>query len=838
MLLGVLLALAGLMGIAQTFESDGLNYSVNDVSKWTVTLVGATDKEIAELDVPSKVIYKKPLVNGASENIECTVTAIGNTAFRSSPNLRHVAMANTIETIENRAFSACKVLEAVQFSENVTYIGQSAFEWCSKLEEVELPKALKIIDFRGFSYCEALRSVKMNEGLEIIGQYAFSEGKSLTEVTIPSTVKTIKSDAFYMSEALEKVTFLGHVESVEFSAFDYSFNIKYVNAPNLEIWCGIGFQESTANPLNRGHDLYIDGELVKNLIIPTTVTEIKPYSFVNCTSIESLKIGDRVKEIGVWAFSGCSSLISIDFGNALEHIDARAFQNCGLTEISFPASLSVIGNTAFTGCKNVERINWSNGITIVEAGAFGNVTSLKSINVNNLSAWCKVDFQGANANPLNYADVFMVDGTEVTDLVTPDDITEIRDYAFDGGANFTSVKITDNIQSIGNHGFWGCAKLRDLYIGTGLETLDMYTFGTSYDIKNLYVADGKNSLIIESTDSWASGWAVTKKITNLYVGRNLVINDGTLAPNVIFLTFGPEVTVTENVDYSKYTQLMLITALSDTPPVVSEFTTEQYEKVIVKVPENKVDVYRQADIWKNFVHISDSPEYAPENINIEFDQAIYDVYPSYGSYQVKPFEYVITPAEFSTLGVEFTSEDQSLLTFNSTWVPNPKAYGTTTVRATIVATGANATAQVNAYTLPKSIALTCGKSLTLRVGETYKFIAEVLPNPIGEEMITWISDSEALSIDENGVAHALAEATKVKVTAKTYNAKSYSTTVTIENAEVSGLGNINVNGDELSDVFTTDGMLILHQATQSDLEKLPSGLYIVRAGNVVKKIVR
>lgn len=838
-LLGALLTAIGLACGAQTFEYAGLNYTVTDASKWTVTLTGAVDKTtLEELDIPAKVFYKKALTSGATENIECTVTAIGHSAFTYSHNLKRVSMANTIETISNNAFSSCKLLEKVDFSENVNFIGQQAFCYCSVLEEITLPQALKTIDFRGFSYCNALRSVTLNEGLETIGQYAFSEGASLTEITIPASVKTIKSMAFYRADGLEKVTFLGPVESIETRAFDYSFNMKYVNAPDIETWCGIGFNETTANPLNIAHNLYIGGNLVKDLTIPATVSEIKPNAFVNCTSLETLKLENSVKKIGVWAFSDCISLTNVDFGTGLEHIDTRAFQNSGLTAISFPESLSIIGNAAFTGCKNVESIEWGNGIAIVGEAAFGNMTSLKSINVNSLSAWCKVDFQGANANPLNYTNAFMIDGTEVTDLVTPDDITEILPYTFDGGADFISVTITDNIRDIGNHGFWGCAKLRDLYIGTGLETLNMYTFGTSYEIKNLHIADSPNPITVNSTDDWASGWAIPKKISNLYIGRNMIINDGTLAPNVIFLTFGPEVTATENVDFTKYSQLMLITALSDTPPTVSEFTTDQYEKIVVKVPENQVDTYRQADVWKNFATITDSPEYTPENISIEFDSDVYDVYPASGLYQAQPFEYTITLAEFSTLGVEFTSEDNALLTFSSAWVPQPKGYGTTTVQATITATGATASAQVNTYTLPKSITLTCGKNLTLHVGDMYQFVAEVLPNPIGKEMITWTSDSEALSIDENGVAHALAEDAKVKVTAKTYNGKSYSTTVSIENAAVTGLENMNTTVNEACDVFSPDGILILHNASSDDLEKLPSGLYIVRTDNEVKKIVR
>lgn len=45
--------------------------------------------------------------------------------------------------------------------------------------------------------------------------------------------------------------------------------------------------------------------------MPDSVTEIGPYAFAECTSLQSIEIPDSVTKVGVHAFDGCTSLKSI-----------------------------------------------------------------------------------------------------------------------------------------------------------------------------------------------------------------------------------------------------------------------------------------------------------------------------------------------------------------------------------------------------------------------------------------------------------------------------------------------------------------------------------------------
>ena len=73
---------------AQTFESDGLKYTILDDKEWTVSLAGAVDANITNLDIPSTVPYY-PGGNVAGK-IDCTVVEIGTRAFYQCSSLTAV----------------------------------------------------------------------------------------------------------------------------------------------------------------------------------------------------------------------------------------------------------------------------------------------------------------------------------------------------------------------------------------------------------------------------------------------------------------------------------------------------------------------------------------------------------------------------------------------------------------------------------------------------------------------------------------------------------------------------------------------------------------------------
>ena len=103
---------------------------------------------------------------------------------------------------------------------------------------------------------------------------------------------------------------------------------------DLESWCKISYKplrhESFAecNPLYYAHHLYLNGEEIKQLVIPNSVTSIGEYKFINCWSLESVVIHDSVTSIGKKAFSNCRELTSITIPKTVTEISGEAFYEC------------------------------------------------------------------------------------------------------------------------------------------------------------------------------------------------------------------------------------------------------------------------------------------------------------------------------------------------------------------------------------------------------------------------------------------------------------------------------------------------------------------------------
>ena len=209
-----------------------------------------------------------------------------------------------------------------------------AFSGCSSLTSVTIPDSVTTIGERAFYGCRSLTSVTIPDSVTIIGTDAFRNCSSLTSVTIPDSVTTIGEDAFQSCSSLTSV---------------------YIS--DLSAWCKIDFGNYAANPLNYAKNLYLNDELVTDLVIPSDIKEIKPRVFYSCSSLTSITIPDSVTTIGDYAFSGCSSLTSVTIPDSVTTIGYEAFYGCrSLTSITIPDSVTLIGNYAFYYCTSLTSV--------------------------------------------------------------------------------------------------------------------------------------------------------------------------------------------------------------------------------------------------------------------------------------------------------------------------------------------------------------------------------------------------------------------------------------------------------------------------------------------------
>ena len=210
-----------------------------------------------------------------------------------------------VTSIGDDAFSGCATLKSITIPDSVTSIGRSAFSGCTSLTSITIPDSVTSIGDNALSYCTWLTSVTIGNGVTSIGNNAFYYCTSLTSVTIGKGVTSIGNLAF----------------------FD-CYSLKSVYITDIAAWYNISFGNHYSNPLYYAGNLYLNNELVTDLIIPDGATSIGDWAFYRCYSLTSVTIPDSVTSIGRSAFEYCYSLTSVTIGNGVTSIGDFAFFCC------------------------------------------------------------------------------------------------------------------------------------------------------------------------------------------------------------------------------------------------------------------------------------------------------------------------------------------------------------------------------------------------------------------------------------------------------------------------------------------------------------------------------
>ena len=362
-----------------------------------------------------------------------------------------LVIPDSVTSIGSYAFRGCSGLTSVTIPDSVTSIGSSAFYGCTGLTSITIPDSVTSIGHQAFRGCSGLTSVTIPDSVTSIGSSAFYGCTGLTSITIPDSVTSIGHQAFYGCYKLIEVY---NKSSLDITAGNSGNGYVAYYAENVYTEEGGSWFTDTADGFRffyDGTDGYLIGYYGEEtaLSLPdgftahdgTKVAEyaIYDYAFEYCTGLTSVTIGNSVTSIGGFAFSGCS----------------------GLTSITIPDSVTSIGSRAFYNCTGLTSVTIGNGVTSIGDYAFNNCGGLDAVYITDLSAWCGIWFHGnsATANPLCYAHNLYLNGELVTDLVIPDGVTSIGDYAFYNCAGLTSVTIPDSVTSIGEYAFRGCSGL-------------------------------------------------------------------------------------------------------------------------------------------------------------------------------------------------------------------------------------------------------------------------------------------------------------------------------------------------------------------------------------------
>lgn len=520
-----------------------------------------------------------------------SVVAIDDFAFKNCRELTEITIPASVTLSGKQAFYGCSSLKKLTLEdsdEEIIFVHddddiQTARYWeFAALEEVYIGRDFRHVNKDGepsipfaepFSFHSSLKSVVFGDKVTRINDGAFGWSKTLETVSFGSGLVTIEDNAFQGSELLSNsLHFPSSLKFIGQFAF-YGTSVPEVIIPNsVEEICDYALSISTLKKV-----VIEDGEWPIKLGAGN-MDGVAPGPFGTAMfssgggqPLEEAYIGRPVESQWPDLFHGNVSIKKVTFGNNATGLSNSYFEGCAnLETVILGDNIDRIGDLAFFGCKNLKNVNLPEGITHIGNSAFTGCQSLTDITL---------------PSTLRYIGDYSLTGMGLTKIIIPNSVEEIGQYGVSNEI-LQEIVIEDSPYPLtmnyeNGAVFSKCSKLEKAYVG---RDIDADIFHGNQSLKE--ITFGNDVTTVHA--SFCEGCPLEK----LVLGESVT----TIAGSAFSFSNPSEVIA----------RLSSIYCYALTPPVCAgDNVFDDTDKSTCKlyVPEESLDGYKAANVWKDFLNI-------------------------------------------------------------------------------------------------------------------------------------------------------------------------------------------------------------------------------------------
>ena len=413
------------------------------------------------------------------------------------PLLKFFAFPQGIEYVcdeDGGCLGEAMQLETVVLPKGVKDVGCYGSE---NLTEITIPESVEIINDYAFSYCRKLSSIRISRNVKYIGEGAFAQCGIASFEIDPANPYFTTIDGVIFTKNLKTLVAFPPVyrhhydipvgtEIIGAGAFD-DCNLDTIHIPDT-----VTKFETCAFQCSGLHDIYI----------PDSVTEIGKMCFRGSSNLMSIRLSQNIHQLVSQAISGCKNLKEINIPASVKQIDiTNIVWNESLEHICLHNGLEEIIGDGPCLCRlgHLKELYLPKTLHRIPGGMFHYCPDLKSFDLDPENPY----FTAIEDAIYTHDGSKLIAVPECTrkSFVIPEGVKAIGEFVFMAFKQLESIQLPDSLEYIGHRAFNWCHALKEISLPANLKKLDFRTFDFC-DLKRIVCFSEQPPILIDANPHW------------------------------------------------------------------------------------------------------------------------------------------------------------------------------------------------------------------------------------------------------------------------------------------------------------------------------------------------